>query len=130
MDIYPADLTTPLGQTRLLVPDMAQDDSGNYIFTDAQILALLALYRDSIPRAAAQALDILATDQALLLKVVRTDDLNVDGVKIAAELRARAKGLRDQADKDDFEDAMDDGFQIVYPDVPHWDYPEAVPRWV
>lgn len=115
VDVYPPQFETPLGQVRLLIPDAAQDAAGKYIFTDDQLTALLALHKGSIKRAAARALDIIATDTALLLKVVRTDDLQVDGVKVSAELRAHAKELRAEADADDLEDSYDTGFQIVYP---------------
>lgn len=129
-DVYPADFTSPAGQVRLLIPDTAQDENDEYIFTDGQIAAFLSIYKDNIKRAAAQALDVLATDTALLLKVVRTDDLQVDGVKVAAELRARAKSLREDADADDYEDAAAEGFQVVYPTyVPSAWEAEGMPRW-
>jgi hypothetical protein len=118
----PADYTTSVGQTRLLIPDTAVDGSLDYIFSDTQINALLGLFGDNVKRAAAAAKDILASDNVLLLKVVRTDDLNVDGAKVAAELRAQAKSLRDQADVDE---GTFDYFDIVYPDAEA--LPEAVP---
>lgn len=122
-DVFPADYTTDVGQVRLLIPDTAQDALG-YLFSDEQITAFLSLFSGSVKRAAAQAKDTIATDQTLLMKVVRTDDLAVDGPKVGAELRLQAKTLRDQADRGD--EAWD-FFQIVYPD--HQPYPpEATPR--
>lgn len=114
-DVFPPLLEEPVGQVRLLIPDMARDANDEYIFTDDQLQAILVMYRGNIKRAAARAKDIIAADTTMLLKVVRTDDLNVDGVKVAAELRAQAVQLRGEADTDEFEDAADDGFRIVYP---------------
>lgn len=115
LDVFPPLFDTVIGQVRLLIPDTAQDANDTYIFTDEQIQAILSLYGNNIKRAAARAKDIIASDTVMLLKVVRTDDLNVDGVKVAAELRAQANQLRGEAETDDLEDAYDTGFQIVYP---------------
>jgi hypothetical protein len=122
---YPPDYLTSVGQVRLLIPDTAVDATLDYLFSDTQISALLTLF-PSVKRAAAQAKDIIAADTVMLLKVVRTDDLSVDGAKVAAELRAQAKQLRDSADKDDEEGVLD-YFAIVFPDRSV--YPEAVPVW-
>jgi hypothetical protein len=124
--VYPVNYFTSVGQTRLLIPDTAVDAGLDFIFTDDQITALLALFNGNVKRAAAQAKDIIATDQLLLIRVVRTDDLSVDGAKVAAELREQAKSLRAQADKDDEGDTLD-YFAIVFPDRAV--YPEAVPVW-
>lgn len=124
--VFPADYTTAIGQVRLLIPDMAQDEDGLYLFEDEQVEGLLALFGGNVKRAAAQAKDTIATDQTLLMKAVRTDDLSVDGPRVGAELRLQAKALRDQAKAEDDEAAWD-FFQIVYRD-PHLHYPpEATP---
>lgn len=122
----PVDYTTPVGKVRLLIPDTAVSPTQEYIFSDDQIDVFLGLFNGNIKRAAAQAKDVIATDEVLLIKVVRTDDLSVDGVKVAAELRAQAKSLRDQADAAD-ETELLDYFQIVYPQAEL--YPEGVPVW-
>lgn len=124
--IAPPDYTSDVGLVRLLVPDTAVDDADEFLFSDDQIDALLSLYGGNVKRAAAQAKDIIASDTVMLLKVIRTDDLQVDGAKVAAELRAQAKALRDQADAA-AQDELFDYFQIVYPQTDF--YPEAVPVW-
>lgn len=124
--LNPPDYTSDVGLVRLLIPDTAVDENEDYLFSDDQIEALLGVYNGNVKRAAAQAKDIIASDTVMLLKVVRTDDLQVDGAKAAAEIRAQAKALRDQADKAD-EDDVFDYFQIVYPQTGL--YPEAVPLW-
>jgi hypothetical protein len=63
--------------------------------------AFLTLEAGRPRRAAAQALDTIASNEVLVSKVIRTQDLQTDGSKVAAELRARAKALRDQDDQTD-----------------------------
>lgn len=114
------DYTTPVGQIRLLIPDTAEP----YLFSDDELKAYLAISRDNIKRAAANAVDAIAGSTVMLLKLVKTDDLTVDGPAVSKELRARAAALRNEADADDMEDAMSEGFQIInpvyVPDV--WEY--------
>jgi len=118
-DITPPNYSTAVGQVRLLIPDVEQLDnpqnpsaSPEYIFNDAQIAAFVALYNNSVKRAAAQAKLVLATSEALISKVIKTDDLSTDGAKLGAELRAQAAELRKEADSDDLSDASD-AFDIV-----------------
>lgn len=113
---------TPIGQVRLLIPDTAEP----FTFTDEEIQAYLSISKDNIKRAAANALDAIASSTVMLLKLVKTDDITVDGPAVGKELRLRARALRDEADADDLEDAMSEGFQIInpvyVPDV--WGYDE------
>jgi hypothetical protein len=113
-DITPPDYTTAVGQVRLLVPDTEQlgdlaapSNPVAYIFSDPQIQAFLSLYGNNVKRAAAQAKLVLATSEALINKVIKTDDLATDGAKLAQELRAQAQMLMAEADKDDLEDSYD-----------------------
>lgn len=92
------DYTTPEAQVRLTIIDT---DETNFVFTDAQITAFLAMAGGSVDRAAARALDVIASDEALTSKVIRTQDLATDGPKTAAALREHAKQLREQADHED-----------------------------
>lgn len=110
------DVTTPVGQVRLLIADMSEDTT-RQILTNTMIEGYLAIsgvtqpYENvrswSIRRAAASALDAIATSETLVSKAIRTQDLSTDGAKVGAELRAQAKALRDQAQAD--EDLADDG---------------------
>lgn len=102
------DPTTLVGSVRLLISDVTEPP----IFSDEEIKAFLALRKDNVTRAAASALMAIANNEALLLKYVRTDDLTIDGVKGATELRLQARQLENQADADDAE-----FFMIEYPDV-------------
>lgn len=123
VDTYPPDFTTDLGKVRALLPDVEQVDfSGEgvpeYLFSDAHLNALLAAARgrgrSRIYRAAAMGLRAIAVSEGLIAKVIKTEDLQTDGAKLATALMAGAKAWEDQADKDD-EDAeeWEYGFVIV-----------------
>jgi len=119
-DVTPPDYATVVGQIRLLIPDVEQLENlanpsadAAYIFEDAQIQAFATLYSNNVKRAAAQAKLVLATSEALINKVIRTADYTTDGAKLGAELRAQAKELQAEADKDDLADAYDSSFTVV-----------------
>lgn len=129
-DVYPPDWTTPVGQVRALIPDVEQVESNvdrdapsEYLFTDAHLQSLLVIWKGNILRAAAAAVDALATSQAYIVSVIKTEDLQTDGSKVANALRAHAKSLRDQADREDQEDAYG-AFEIIdfvpYPAIEEW----------
>ena len=63
---------------------------------------------------------MLATSEALINKVIRTSDYTTDGAKLGAELRAQAKQLNDEADRDDLADSYDSSF-IIVPQNLKWD---------
>jgi hypothetical protein len=107
------DYTTDVGKVRLLIPDT---DEANLLLDDGQVTAFLALEGGSVKLAAAQALDTIASSEALVSKVITTQDLSTDGAKVAAELRARAAALRQQVDDGTGDDSV--GFDIV--DFDRW----------
>lgn len=96
---------------RLLIAAPGVDE----VFTDAQITAFLQLEGHAVKLAAARALSVIATNEALVSKVIKDGDLSTDGAKLAAELRAQARELRDShaADLDD----GDDGFYFGVVDL-------------
>ena len=104
------DLDTPVGQVRLLVSDTTLDDP---VFDDDELTAFLALEGGSVRLAAAQALDTIASNEVMVSKVIRTQDLQTDGAKVAAELRARAAELRRQAGDGADDPTGDTAFGIV-----------------
>lgn len=85
---------TDIGMVRLLATDL---DEVTPLFTDAQLQAFLNLEAGNVRLAAAQALDTIASSEALVSKKLTTLDLSTDGPAVAAELRARAAALRVQA---------------------------------
>ena len=118
-DIFPPDYATGIGQVRLLIPDTEQLENpadstadAEYIFDDHQIQAFLSMSNNSIKRAAAEAKMVLAASETLISKVIRTDDLQTDGAKLGAELRAQARELRAQAVEEETYDSYEE-FEIV-----------------
>lgn len=120
-DISPPNPATPTGQLRYIINDVEEP----YVFTDAHLSAVISIYRDNLQIAAADLLESIAVDEALLYKYVRTDDLSVDGTKAANILMERAKRLREQADLD----AIEEDF-IVVSRPSTFVTPETVTRWL
>lgn len=102
---------TDVGRVRLLISDTAVSDPTRLIFSDEEIADFLAL-SSGVKRAAALALDTIAADLAMVLRVIKSFDLATDGAKTAEALRRQAQALRDQADRDE-DDADDGGLSIV-----------------
>ena len=105
------DYASPTGQVRILIPDVEplKDPrdlraEAAFIFTDEQIGAFLALNGGNVKRAAADACDAIAFNEALVLKVLSTDDKSTDGAKLLEKMHARASSLRKQADADAVDD--------------------------
>lgn len=123
MDVYPPNFSTARGKVRALLPDVEQVDfSGEgvpeYLFSDLHIDAFLATARGSgsgkIYRAAALGLRAIATSEGLIQKVIKTEDLQTDGAKLASALFSGAKGLEDEAARqEEEEDEWTYGFTIV-----------------
>lgn len=103
-------------RVRRLIPDMVlledpKDPTApkSYYFTDAEILGYISEYAGSEPnphtyqvrRAAADAIDALANNEALVLKKIKTEDLETDGAAVANSLRRGAQALREQADREE-----------------------------
>lgn len=107
------DPASTVGQIRLLIDDTNTDSP---VFSDAELNAFLDLNDDSVLRAAAQALLMIAGSEARLAKKITSQDLQTDGPAVAAELRAQAKALRLQADEDEAATSGAGVFEIVeYP---------------
>lgn len=102
------DYTSPIGQVRVLIPDLRKledlrdlRNEPRYLFTDDEILAFLAINNGNVKRAAADACDAIGLDKALQLLVLKTDDKQTDGAKLLDAIVKRAKTLREQAKEDD-----------------------------
>lgn len=115
------DVTQVSGRVRLLLNDV----SAPWVFSDEEINAFLELEGQNVKRAAAQAIDTNADNEALASKVLTdTDGKATDGAKLADALRKRAATLRAQADRE--VDLSDDGafFEMVPPPRTHQRRPE------
>ena len=67
------------------------------LLSDDDLTTFLTLEGSDVRLAAAQALDTLAANQALVLKVMKLMDVQTDGAAVGRELRQRASALREQA---------------------------------
>lgn len=104
------DYTVPENQVRLIIGDTNAADPD---FDDDQIRGFLTIARGSVLRAAADALDAIATDEALLSKKIQTQDRASDGPAVADALRKHATALRKRADDEDAA-AEDDPFFTAF----------------
>lgn len=131
VDIFPPDPTTPVGVVRFLVSDTKQlvyepGKEASYIFPDAQYEAYITLAGKSRPKAAAAtALRAMAAQEAIISKVIKTEDLQTDGAKLADSLRLLARELDGQQKQEDDDIALAEfGFEVVtYP------YPYTNMEW-
>lgn len=121
------DVSTDAGRVRRLISDVDVHTPGNCIFDDAEIDMFLAM-NAGVKRAAAAAMLTIAGNMALVLRVIKTQDLSTDGAKVAAELRAQAKALRDEADRDE-DDDPDNGGMIVVDFQPNAGYLTSSPTY-
>lgn len=96
-------LSTEIGKVRLMIPDRV---SASAIFSDEEIAAFLALEGDT-RSATALALETIASDEVLTLKVMSLLDVSTSGDRVAASLLARAKLLREQAEANDASGGFD-----------------------
>ncbi len=100
--VSPVDFDTDVGKVRVLLGDTEAENVesgiGEYMyFSDAEINAFLEMYGENVKLAAARAMETIASSQALLLKSWSTDDLAVNGDRIAESLRKIAAQLREEA---------------------------------
>lgn len=69
------------------------------LLTNDNISEILETYEDDVLLSAAAALEIIASNQALVQKKIKTLDLQTDGPAVASSLRAHAKQLREEAEE-------------------------------
>jgi len=75
---------------------------------------------NSVFNASAIALESWASNQVLILKVVTLLDVETDGAKVSAEMRARAASLRADA----ITSSSDAGFEVAEMALGHWSWVE------
>ncbi len=117
------DLTTDRGKVRLLI----QDDNETYeFFTNAKIDAFLTLAGDlegsSVFNASALALESWASNQVMVIKVVKLLDVQTEGAAVSREMRQRAAILR----KDAITSSSDAGFEIAEMALGHFSWVEQI----
>lgn len=117
-DEFPVAYNTPVGQVRALIPDVEQlpnmqstSLTPEFMFTDEHLQALIAIENGSIKRAAAAACEVLGTSEAIISKVIKTEDLQTDGAKLMGQFLSRAKALRADALREESEG--EDVFEVI-----------------
>lgn len=113
------DFSSPVGQVRVLIPDLRKledlrdlRNDPRYLFADEEIEALLAVNSGNIKLAAADACDAIGMDKALQLLVLKTDDKQTDGAKLLSAIVGRARQLRASAREDEVNNLC---FDVVQP---------------
>lgn len=101
---FTVDYATDRGKVRLVITDV---DSTNPLFDDDQVDAFLGIEADNVLRAAALALETIASNESLVQKMTRLVDLQTNGPAVAKDLRDHAKNLRERADALETDDAFD-----------------------
>jgi hypothetical protein len=95
---YPVNYATDIGKVRALLGDTEVSDTGEFMyFGDDEIAAFLTMYGENVKLAAARCLETISMSQALLLKSWSSDDLSVNGDRIAESLRKLAAQMREEA---------------------------------
>lgn len=108
---FTLDPNTNIGIMRTIIQDKNIEQA---LFSDDDLTVLLSLNGNDVRLAAAAALDIMASNQAMILKVIRLLDLSTDGEAVARALRAHAKQLReDVAQTDSVEGGLFDYAEMV-----------------
>ena len=128
--VSPVDYGTDVGKVRALLGDTEAENVvagiGEYMyFGDDEISAFLTMYGDNVKLATARCMETISMSQALLLKSWSSDDLTVNGDRIAESLRKLAAQLREEALQDEaseyfnmismFIDYDNDGMPDEYP---------------
>jgi len=117
------DLSTNRGKVRLLIQDT---DETYEFYSDAEIDAFLTvageLDGDTVFYASALALESWASNQVMILKVVKLLDVVTDGAAVSREMRMRAQALRADA----ITSSSDAGFEIAEMALGHFSWVEQV----
>jgi hypothetical protein len=121
-DVFPADPNSPVGQVRLLIGDTIQDHGGEYIFSDGFIGGYLTINAANVKYAAADALDVLATNEAYVSKKLRSESVQTDGASVANAIRLHAAALRARARQEAEELDAESAVEIV-------DFQDPVSQW-
>lgn len=88
-------------QVRLLIPDNEQifgDAENEYLFATEEIEGYLEIAGGSALRAAAFAMIAIANSEAMISKVIKTQDLTTDGAKVSEAMLKNAAMLLRRAD--------------------------------
>lgn len=111
-----------LGIMRVLIPDTEEVFDGETLFEDKDLQNYFTAGGGSVLRAAGLAVLAISNSEALISKVIGTQDLQTDGAKVAEAMRKNAQLLFDRADA---EEAQADSFYFNVVDYGGtWERPE------
>ena len=112
------EFTEAISLLRLLIPDKEAllnparpADPPTTMFADDELVGYLQLNNLSIRLAAADVCEVIGTSEAIIAKVIQTEDLKTDGAKVMQQFLARARQLR--ASAQGTADGFDDDFAIA-----------------
>lgn len=117
-----------ISQLRTMIPDAEPifgDAEDEYLFTDDELNNFLAIGRGSVLRAAGYAKIAIGDSEALISKVIRTQDLQTNGAAVADAFRKSGQLLLERGDKEE-EDAG--GFYIDIVDFQSSFYGRGIPE--
>lgn len=130
--VSPVQYDTDTGKVRTLLGDTEAENVvngvGEYMyFGDDEISAFLTMYGDNVKLATARCMETISMSQALLLKSFSSDDLTVNGDRIAESLRKLAAQLREEA----LQDEASEYFEMIsmFVDMDHDGLPDEYPWW-
>lgn len=121
-------MATDIEKVRVLIPDNEQIFDGDYLFSDNDLNAYLEVANNSVLRAASYAVLAIANSEAIISKIIKTQDLSTNGAAVADALRLTAKQLADRADKEDelagefYLNVVDYGVGTTRPELTEWNY--------
>lgn len=118
---YTYDPTTNIGRIRRTLPDKTEDDA---FWTDEELQSFLDDEDNNWRRATALALETMATDDLLVLKVIRIQNLETNLDRAMTALLKRAATLREQASIAESTDS--DAFEFVDMINNEWQLEERV----
>lgn len=94
-------MATDIEKVRVLIPDTEAVFDGTTLFSDDDIITYLEIANNNVLRAASYAVLAMATSEAIISKVIRTQDLQTNGATLAEALRKHAEYLGKKADLND-----------------------------
>lgn len=120
-DVNPLDPNTLVGQIRLLIADsqlradpLDPTADPEYYYSDAFLTGFLTIGGGNLYYAAADALTAFASNEAMVSKKIRKENLQTDGPAVANALRLLASDYRARGNKvQEITDAADGTFVIV-----------------
>lgn len=118
-------MATEIEKVRVLIPDTEAVFNGATLFSDTEIDTYLEVAGGSVLRAAGFALMAISTSEAMISKVIKTQDLGTDGAKVAEAMRKNAEAYFARADA---ELIAADSFYIAIHD-PGIPYPPELTEW-